>query len=293
MISSRYIYVLASIIFGLSIAALSLNYMVFGFPGNNYFPENTPLFFVLLLLINFGFTLLFGIKSKPSVAVRELINFFAIMSLIALATNAIQLTPFPPIDNYILSIEAKVHINMISILNWTNQFPLFKRILIFIYDSLPFQMSILPLLVIATGKYNIAREYYFLLLCTVLIGFVFYYFFPTTAPASVIHSPLFTEAQVATGLKFSQIHQHIPPSTMDGGLIALPSFHVIWALLCVYLLKEWFYPAILLLAVNILLILSCVLLGWHYPVDVVGGILILGFSYYLLERCKSQHNKSI
>ncbi|HAU1853913.1 TPA: PAP2 family protein, partial [Legionella pneumophila] len=35
-----------------------------------------------------------------------------------------------------------------------------------------------------------------------------------------------------------------------------------------------------------LLILSCVLLGWHYPVDILAAIILVGLSYYLLTLVK-------
>ncbi len=289
-LSLRCISLLSGLILVLSFSALTLNYFVYQFPGNNYFPENvfTPL--IILVLINLGLILSFGSNSKSSRIGREMLYFFGVMSLIALATNAVQLTPFFPIDKYILTFENGLNIDLVSILKWTTQHPHFKVLLISVYDSLPYQMSFIPLFIIALGRIQLIREYYFLLLSTVLIGFLIYYFFPTTAPASNMNSPLFAANQIATGLKFNQIHSHIIPTTNEGGLIALPSFHVIWAILCVYLLKQWKIPCILLGLINSLLILSCVLLGWHYPVDVLAGVVIFGICYYLMGLCKFLNN---
>ncbi|HGS4413120.1 TPA: PAP2 family protein, partial [Legionella pneumophila] len=33
-------------------------------------------------------------------------------------------------------------------------------------------------------------------------------------------------------------------------------------------------------------ILSCVLLGWHYPIDILAAIILVGLSYYLLTVIK-------
>jgi membrane-associated phospholipid phosphatase len=210
------------------------------------------------------------------------------MCLIALATNAVQLTPFSPIDMYIVRFESKLNINMVRILEWTNTYPGFKDLLNVIYNSIHYQMSIIPLVIIVSGRFYLLREYYFLLLVTAIIGFAFYYFFPTTAPASIISSSLFSPEQTATGYKFNQIHNHINPTTKEGGLIALPSFHTIWAIFCVYLLKEWMIPCIILLVINVLLITSCVLLGWHYPIDILGGLILAAGGYYLLSLTKSK-----
>ncbi|HBD9376085.1 TPA: phosphatase PAP2 family protein, partial [Legionella pneumophila] len=246
----------------------------------------TPVIACIILLNYIGMILVFGKNNRVTRSGLELINFFVVMSIIALATNAVQLTPFPPIDKQIIKLEAQLGINMVSILEWTNKYQFFKYLLAIIYDTLPYQMSILPLCVIVSGRFYILKDYYFLLLSTTLLGFTFYYFFPTTAPASEIQNSLFAPEQIATGLKFYQIHHYIQPTTIEGGLIALPSFHTIWAILCVYLIKDWFIPCLLLSIINVLLILSCVLLGWHYPVDILTAIILVGLSYYLLTLVK-------
>ena len=154
-----------------------------------------------------------------------------------------------------------------------------------IYQSIIYQLICLPLIMILFKRFQLVREYYFLLVSTLLIGFVFYYFFPTTAPASTIDSPYFLMMQKATGLKFQQIHHNIPPTTLDGGLIALPSFHVVWAYLSIYLLRGWPIFCWLLFPINGLLALSCVLLGWHYPIDLIGSAVVIILAHALLHFC--------
>ena len=277
---------LAGLISLLSILALIINHCTYQYPVNNYFPPNTFSMLLSLILLYLGSILQFGKDSRVTRAGLELLFLFGIMSLVALATNATQLTPYPTIDDKIEAIELYFHINMIQIIGWTSHHSLFKNILGFIYDSLNYQMCFIPLIAIVMGKFKLLRDYYFLVLFTALIGFGFYYFFPTTAPASIINSSLFSPFQIVTGLKFYQLHHHIPPTTIEGGLVALPSFHCIWALLCVYLLKDWPIPCCFLLIINLLLMASCVLLGWHYVVDVVGGMVLLGMGFYCLRLCK-------
>ncbi|STY29199.1 Uncharacterised protein [Legionella wadsworthii] len=281
-VSTGTILFLSSIVMALAFAIFGINYFFYKYPGNNYFPDNIPFLVSVLILLNSGLHLYFPKENQLKKIGRELIYFFSIMCIIAFATNAVQLTPFPIIDPYLVLLEEKMKINMVSILAWTHNHPHFKYILSFIYDSLTYQMSILPLIVILFGKFHLIREFYFYLLCTVLIGFGFYYFFPTIAPASIIHSPYFLSEQMDTGLKFNQIHHHMIPTTNEGGLIALPSFHTIWAVLCVNLVREWPIICMLLLLNNILLIASCVLLGWHYVIDIIGGFIVLSISYFLL-----------
>lgn len=286
--STRSILYISIIILFLSFTAIAVNFFIYQYPGNNYFPPDTSYLLLTLILMYSGFLLQFGNASQLAAILKEIIFFFLVMSLIALATNAVQYTPFPTIDSYILAFEKSLHINFETLLAWPQKKPLIKKTLEFIYDTLPYQMTYLPLLVIAAKRNELIREYYFLLLFSTLIGFTFYYFFPTTAPASIIQNAYFNESQHATGLKFIQIHQHKQPTTLDGGLIALPSFHVIWAWFCVYLLKSWPIAFFIMLPVNLLLITSCILLGWHYPLDVLGGIVVIGIThgaYFAFMEC--------
>lgn len=289
-VSSRSIILLSGLILALSSIILLINHFFYKYPGNNYFPENIPFLALVLILLNLGLILYFPKDNKIRQIGRELIYFFAIMCVIAFATNAVQLTPFPIIDPFIVLFEEKyMHIYMESIVAWTHNHPQFKYLLGIVYDSLPYQMSILPVLIIITCRFHRIREYYFYLLCTALIGFGFYYFFPTTAPASVTNSPFFSPEQISTGFKFKQIHHYINPTTNEGGLIALPSFHAIWAILCVNLLREWPIPCVLLSIINLFLIASCVLLGWHYLIDIIGGFIVLWISYYLCRYCSRKN----
>ncbi|CAM2872682.1 phosphatase PAP2 family protein [Legionella worsleiensis] len=280
---TRYVILLAFLIAGLSVCALLVNSFFFKFPGNNFFPEGTPLLALILGINYVGLITYFGKNSPISDRGKELIYFYLIMCLIALATNAVQLTPFPPIDKYIVALESRLNINLVSMMEWTNQYQWLKYILNLIYENIHYQLSIIPLVIIVSGKFQLMREYYFLLLVTAIVGFTFYYFFPTTAPASVLSSSLFSPEQIATGYKFNQIHHHIIPTTNEGGLIAFPSFHTVWAIFCVYLLKDWAIPCCVLAIINTLLIVSCVLLGWHYLLDIIGGLILAGSGFYLLH----------
>lgn len=263
---------------------MTINELIYQYPGNNYFPENIALIPITLFLIKLGLWLSVEKNSIYHQASNELIFFMVVMSVIAFASNAIQLTPFPPIDSKIIFLESMLDVHLTTLMEWTNSLPAFKRVLIYVYDSLPYQMSLLPLTLIVAGRFTTLKEYYFLILVTALLGFTLYYFFPTIAPASSIQSPLFSQGQFATGIKFNEIHHHQYPSTIDGGLIAFPSFHVIWALLCLYLVKDWPILLTILSINNSLLIASCVLLGWHYPTDVIASLIVVFLSYLLMSR---------
>ena len=264
-----------------SIAALTINSFYFHYIGNNYFPTQTiPAAFVLMLVLA-GSYLQFNPEHAIVLIVRELFFFYLVILSLALITDAVQYTPFKLIDELIIHFESTYWLDMVQIIAWTAQYPFFKKVLLFAYTSLAYQLVLLPLFMIVTLNIKKIRSFYFFLLTSALIGFSIYYFFPTTAPASNVYSPFFFEEQRATGIKFYEIHNHLKPTTLAGGLIAFPSFHVIWAWFCLYLTYGYSGLFFLLLPLNCLLIASCVLLGWHYPLDLLGALLVILASHWL------------
>ena len=270
-----------------------INAFYYQYPGNLYFPSSNIFDWLIILLIWAGCILQFGKNSSISNIMKEIFHMYLLILIIAISSTAVQFTPFQPIDRYIQTIEAFVYINMDEIVKWTNSYPIIYTILSASYNLLSFELLILPLIIIISRNSKFFYEFMFLMLVSSFIGFVFYYFFPTTAPASLSSSPFFLEEQRATGLKFYEIHQHIEPSTIAGGMIALPSFHVIWACWLQYMVRAWPVAFFILLPFNILLIISCVLLGWHYPLDIIGSALVIYFTYkiYCSTYCKEQKLK--
>lgn len=249
------------------------------YPANNYFPPETLLAGISLGLIYLGLTIQLGKSTRLTLIIQEILFFFGVLAVMALATNAAQLTPFPTIDHKIIAFERSWHIDLNHWMSYAQSMPMLTRLLEFAYNSLPYQMVCIPLALILINEKHYVREYYFFLMLSATLGFGFYYFFPTTAPASMITSDYFTAAQHATALKFSQLHHHIQPTTQEGGLIALPSFHAIWAWYCLYILRGWPFAMILLMPLNLLLLFSCVLLGWHYLSDLLGAVVVVGLTH--------------
>ena len=274
----------------LSLIAFLVNHFYYKYPGNVYLSPEFFLAGIDLLLIYGGFLLLRGRNGKLTQIVKELTYYFLIVGLVVFVSNAAQYTPFPTIDQHILKLEFLLNIDTGAMINWAHAKPWLNTVLNCAYNSLSYQLCVIPVIVILAGRTNLIREFYFLLMTAVLTGFTFYYFFPTTAPASVINSDYFSESQRATYLKFFQLHHYIQPVTMDGGLIALPSFHVIWAWLCLYLVRGWPVLFNVLLPINVLLMASCVLLGWHYCMDILGSVVVILFAHglYGLMRAREE-----
>jgi membrane-associated phospholipid phosphatase len=258
------------------------NRLVTHYPGNNYIYYPFVGAFFSLALIHKGCSILFPETHPLRAGIQSSFFYSMVVLLMQIACTAVQYTPFPPIDTHIVSLERLVGIDLRDILHWTMNAPAWVQATAdMFYNILTREILLLPLLLIVLKQYHVVNRLSYLLLISAFIGLLIYYIFPTVGPATTLQDPLFIKDQYATGLKFWQIHHGIAPTTSDGGLIAFPSFHVIWAFLYALAFRPWPIAFMLMIAINACMIISCILLGWHYVTDVIGSILVVIVTYHL------------
>lgn len=266
----------------LCLSAKFINLIFFNYPGNHYVPFELINAIIVLLLISLGLKIQFCDKYGSDFLLEVAVGLF-FFAVIFWGAEAIQQTPFKPIDNILIKWDSTLHIKVNSYVAYLEKWPSFKSILECFYDILILEMICVPILLLLLKRYTLLYEYYKLVFITAILGFTIYYFFPTVAPATAIGGNGFSKAQLATGIKFYEIHNHIFPSTSDGGMISFPSFHVVWALLLTYAVRCWRVIFGLLICLNTVIIISCVVLGWHYMADIIGSIFIVSLSIWSLR----------
>lgn len=268
-----------------ALACMCANALVYEFPGNNYlyYGQIRHLLWLFFSFLALSYTL--GVSVMTYDDAVEYFVYMVFVVIVTFASNAIQYTPFEPIDSAIIALEESLHLSVSASVLWLHQYPGLKHMFAGIYELIGLELLVIPIAAIYLKQYYYLYEFYFLMLVTTLLGFVFYYFFPTTGPASMLHLSFFSDEQIATGLKFREIHHYQSPSTLAGGMIAMPSFHVIWAFLAVYFMR--FQPLFCFIVVvfNVFIMLSCVLLGWHYYLDIVGSFMTFALAFGIKKWC--------
>lgn len=282
---SKVLYLLVLINGLLGLTYILVNHFGANFTGDLYFAPSWAHALIPLILLNIAV-----IYFKDMVSPRVSLTIFT-FSMYALGldvgmilTQGIQYTPFPTIDHWLLHMDQLMHINSGAILNWVYQRPHLGNSFIYAYNGIEPELVLLPILMALLLCKRSVKVFLFAMLLSYPIGTLIYYFFPTTAPASIIHNAHFLAQQHDTGIKFYEIHHYLKLTTSMGGMIAFPSFHVICATLLIYVTKEKKYIFIPVLIYNIWMIASTVMLGWHYMTDVIGGLIIALGCLYLGER---------
>lgn len=197
------------------------------------------------------------------------------VTVCTLCCMAILTTPFAIIDHHLVRFDRSLGVDVTHLMAWAYQYPFLLKVLTFSYDSWYFQIIVTPLIMALLKKSEVINRYYMgVFISLVFITFIFY-FFPTIAPAGVMQSPYFGEDQYHLVQRFNEIHQRLPITVFDGGVIGFPSPHVILSLLVLVAwrkIKIVFYPLIIL---NAFLILATMALGYHYLADVLASAVIV------------------
>src|SRR5690606_32766575 len=107
-----------------------------------------------------------------------------------------------------------------------------------IYNSLTLQLILTPIILTLLKQYEAVNQYFMTILIAVIIGFLIYYFFPTSGPASVIFNKLFLPEELLAVKHFVRLHEYLPLHGGEIGLIGFPSFHVIWSVNVIYAFRK-------------------------------------------------------
>ena len=252
----------------------AVNAVCFRYTGISYFPrECWWLAFVALDLAIFGF----WVRARSPYASFVAVNlaFYALTAAVmGVLTTGIQYSPFARIDAMLARWDAGLGWDTVAVLRWVALRPSLRSFLNGCYNTTELQLVLAPFVAAYAHDRRRLRVLIYGTVYSSIAGSLIYYFFPSSGPAGVFQSPDFLAVQRLTHLKYEQVHHFQPVTTLLGGLIAFPSFHVAWSVLATYaaLPRPRLFAALVVL--NALVIASTVLLGWHYLVDVPAGILL-------------------
>ncbi|MBI3565026.1 MAG: phosphatase PAP2 family protein [Elusimicrobia bacterium] len=269
--------------FALAAALCAANRWGPAYTGAVYFPRLT----VVPLLLAFNAWLTGArFEARDGAAKPWLTDLGAYaLAMLALAAlvQGIQYTPSVPIDPLLLRWDRALGWDTAKSLDWVAARPALRWVLTRVYESTDLQLALAPLLPLLAGDRRRSRVFLHAMVYATLLGCVFYRLWPSSGPASMIGSPHFPWVQRATYMKYSQVHSWTPVTTVWGGMIAFPSFHVAWAALTVYAAagdRRALWPAA---ALNAAVIASTLILGWHYLVDLPAGLALAGLALFLGE----------
>ena len=187
---------------------------------------------------------------------------------------------FPLRDNLFAVIDHRFGMEVPIILNWMTHHPALNALLSYSYDAL-FPLMVVAVIVPAVGgKLTAAKEFVVANLVAAVIGTCAFAFVPGVGPWTVYKFPPAPDQRLCAAMVHAlrEQGQFRIDLNYSSGLICFPSFHVILAILSAAAL--WSFRPLRPFAAIVcaLVVVSAVTTGWHYVIDVLGGILFAAAS---------------
>ncbi|HLM79636.1 MAG TPA: phosphatase PAP2 family protein [Terriglobales bacterium] len=173
-------------------------------------------------------------------------------------------------------------------------FPLpFFRFLEFIYFGMFPQIGAAMILVTLYDGKNRALQLVGTILMTYYLALVLFYLWPSQGPYYLCpghFSRIPNTLQVYSIQRFLimdalALWNHVPIHRISTDyFIAFPCMHIAQPLIVMWFLRRWKRMLIVLCAYDSLLIVSILLLEWHYVVDIIGGILVVAITITITDN---------
>jgi membrane-associated phospholipid phosphatase len=186
-------------------------------------------------------------------------------------------TTAPPlIDTQLLAADAAIGLHVPDIVAWTRSHPILHDWLFTAYNSLSIQTAFVVVLLGFTGDQRNLEDYVLQFMISTMIAVGIFAYAPAMGPC-VEYDYAGTPAQMGYVQHLCELRsgeRTVVTWRNAEGLITFPSFHTTWAILLAWSCRRRRYLNMLLWLLNGTVIFSTVALGWHYAVDVPGGILL-------------------
>jgi hypothetical protein len=184
--------------------------------------------------------------------------------------------PVPFRDDVLVGIDRTLGAQVPDVLRLTAAHPGIAWFLSMSYDALLYLMVVAIILPPLCGRMQRAKEYLIAGIVSATISIPIFAALPAQGPWCYYgYSPTSDQAkatQIITALKNER--SFVLNVADTEGIITFPSFHTVLALLAAYALWSVPYVRWPAAVVAALIVVSTVTTGWHYPADVLAGIVI-------------------
>ena len=215
-------------------------------------------------------------RARFATTVQVLIQLVAFCPSFVVLMYAIAASGRPLVDSELTHLDAVLGFRESAIVQWTHMHPAVGSLFTTTYATLMPQ-TLLAIIVLGLFDDGIALRKFILrfMVCALVTAGLFLWF-PAEGPfISQSYQPTDDQAHYLTHLHAMRDGATLALRWKDvDGLITFPSFHTTWAVLLAlaFCRRPRLFP--LFATVNALVVVSTLTTGWHYLMDVLGGILV-------------------
>ena len=177
-------------------------------------------------------------------------------------------SPAPLVDHQLAHIDSVL---FAPVVRWIRPVPALGMF----YDTLPWLMLLAVMLPCLRGHYRQAQQYIVAVMLAAFMTAALFVFCPAVGPWVVSgHQPSRQQAAVQAYLLLLKSPGPIAMDMDIAAIVSFPSFHVVLALLSASALWPYRKLRLVLVTLCAAISVSTVTTGWHYVIDLVGGLAV-------------------
>jgi membrane-associated phospholipid phosphatase len=182
-------------------------------------------------------------------------------------------SPYPLVDQELARLDAQMHFATTSAIAIAARVPALRISLILSYALTGPLMIVAVLLPAICGYANASRRYMLGIVLAGILTAAAFAIWPAAGPWTTEgYAPTKGQAVVTAYLEQLKSPGSVTLDMEDAGIVAFPSFHVLLAILTAVALSAIPWLRVPAWALAFLVALSTLTTGWHYLVDIIGGI---------------------
>jgi len=178
-------------------------------------------------------------------------------------------------DHALAAFDSRVHFNTALFVHLADRIPALHIASSIVYASLPLLILAAVLIPPLCGHADDSRRYIFGIVLSAVITALLFALWPAAGPWTTEGFPPTREQAMVTAY-LMLLNSHVPAvlDMQKAGIVSFPSYHVVLAILSAIALSPIRSLRVAAWVLAALVCLSTVLTGWHYGVDVLGGLIV-------------------
>ena len=238
-------------------------------------------------LVMFGLAVLYRRRDPVISDLCQSVGWMVLISnLFNLPMFAIARLKPPFQDATLVAIDQWFRIEIPDILALQSRFPISFTIINSSYNLLLPLIMLAIVLPTACGQGKQVREFFIALMMSGVIGFSLFYLFPAAGWFDHYHATPRPEHRAYLDTIRNVWDQETFEIDMGyrAGLIYFPSFHTILPILSLFSLRRIPFGLLCATPIAVLIILSTMTTGHHYPCDIYAGIFVALVSWWIASK---------